>query len=486
MLGFGEDMTEMKLGKRLLVLMLAAAVLTALFYWVVREDWAYSAVTTEALTSSGVIPVSESPEAEIRQVFTAEADEMEYIALTPGKIRPDAAGTVVLEIRDEAGAVLRSFELDAAGLAADEMNEIPLEPVLEGCRGKTLQAVIRTAGTGISFQYGKTVTAGKIEVAAKDTAGLTVEGSPLEGRLLMITAGRNRLGLSWLAWVLGGLAAAGTALFMIRTEKSRREHRNDLFFLISEVKRRYTFLLKKLIERDFKTKYQASMLGVLWSFLNPLLSMFVYLIVFSLIFRSNIEHFPAYLLTGIVLFNYFSESTSLGLNSIVSNRALITKVYMPKMIYPLAKVLSSAVNLLISFIPMLIVMLVTGVPLHKSMLLLPVVVVFLVAFCLGMTLILSTMTVFFRDTQFLWGILITVWNFLTPIFYPETIIPAAFRTVYHLNPLYQIVYFMRCITVGGVSPTPVTYLYCFLVSFIPLAVGLFVFRRKQDRFVIYL
>ena len=238
--------------------------------------------------------------------------------------------------------------------------------------------------------------------------------------------------------------------------------------------------------RDFRVKYQASVLGVLWSFLNPLLSMFVYLLVFSTIFKSNIEYFPAYLLTGIVLFNYFSESTSLGLNSIVSNRALITKVYMPKMIYPLAKVLSSAVNLLVSFIPMLIVMVATGVPIHKSLLLLPVVVVFLVAFCLGMTLILSTLTVFFRDTQFLWGILITVWNFLTPIFYPETIIPASFRTIYHLNPLYQIVYFMRCITVGGVSPTPVTYLYCFLVSFIPLAVGLFIFRRKQDRFVIYL
>ena len=304
--------------------------------------------------------------------------------------------------------------------------------------------------------------------------------------MVMVGRGRNRLGLSWLAWVLAGLCYLASLFVLIRTEESEKTQKNDIFFMFTEVRKRYSFLLKQLIHRDFKTKYQASVLGVFWSFLNPLLSMTVYLIVFSLIFRSNIEYFPAYLLTGIVLFNYFSESTSQGLNSIVVNRALITKVYMPKMIYPLAKVLSSAVNLLISFIPMFIVMLVTGVPFHKSLLLLPLVVIFLVSFCLGMTLILSTLNVFFRDTQFLWGVLITVWNFLTPIFYPETIIPAAFRTVYHMNPLYQIVYFMRCITVGGVSPTPLTYLYCCLAAFIPLAIGLYVFRKQQDRFVIYL
>ena len=135
---------------------------------------------------------------------------------------------------------------------------------------------------------------------------------------------------------------------------------------------------------------------------------------------------------------------------------------------------------------MFIVMLVTGVPFHKSMLLLPLAVLFVVAFCLGMTLILSTLTVFFRDTQFLWGIMITVWNFLTPIFYPESIIPVAFRQIYHMNPMYQIIYFMRCIMVNGVSPTPVTYLYCCLVSLIPLLIGVIGFRRKQDRFVLYL
>ena len=249
---------------------------------------------------------------------------------------------------------------------------------------------------------------------------------------------------------------------------------------------KYHYLLKTLVTRDFRIKYQASFLGVLWSFLNPLLTMFVYLFVFSTIFRQNIEYFPVYLLSGIVLFNYFSESSSLGLISIVGNRALITKVYMPKYIYPVAKVLSSAINLVISFVPLFIVMLVTGVPFHKSMLLLPLVLLFLVLFCTGVSLILSTLNVFFRDTQFLWSIMITIWNFLTPIFYPESIIPAAYLRLYHANPLYQIVYFMRCITIGGVSPTPITYLYCILASGIPLLIGALVFRWKQNQFVLHL
>ena len=474
------------MGEKILLLTIAAAVLALLFFWVVRENWDYTAVETEPLTSVGLIPLAEGQGAIILQDITAEADRLEQISLVPGRIRPDTEGTVTAEILDGEGNVLNRTELNTVDLKYDELNRITLEPAPEGYRGRKLQIRLDVSGTGVSFQYGRTVTAGKVEVKAGDMNGLTVQDVPLEGRLLLATKGINRLGLSWLAWVLAGLCYAACLTALVRTDRSLKTGRNDLFFRVAEICRRYRFLTKMLVKRDFKTKYQGSVLGALWSFLNPLLTMFVYMIVFSLIFRSNIEYFPAYLLTGIVLFNFFSESTTLGMNSIVANRSLITKVYMPKMIYPFSRVLSSAVNLLISFIPMFIVMLLTGVPFHRSLLLLPLVVIFLVAFCLGMTLMLSALIVFFRDTQFLWGVLVTVWNFLTPIFYPETIIPEAFRTLYHLNPLYQIVYFMRCITVGGVSPTPLTYLYCFLAGFVPLAIGLIVFRRCQDRFVIYL
>ena len=131
-------------------------------------------------------------------------------------------------------------------------------------------------------------------------------------------------------------------------------------------------------------------------------------------------------------------------------------------------------------------MLITGVAIQKSILLLPLVVVFLIVFSFGVSLILATMNVFFRDTQFLWSVLLMMLNFLTPIFYPESIIPAEFLTIYHMNPLYQIIYFMRTIIIDGVSPTPITYLYCILSCGITLLLGLWIFRKNQDRFVLYL
>lgn len=474
------------ISKRILIWTLCIAVLSGVFYWVVRDDWNLSFVSTEPLTASGLIPPGAEGNNSIEQRFEMEADRLETLSLLPGRLRRDISGTVLLTLEDASGKALRSLSLEAAELAFDEMNDIAFSPAVECRRGETFLLRLEPGDTGVSFQYGKTASAGKFEVQAADTGRLTVGGTPFEGRLVMAMRGWNVLGLSWLSWALWGLVYAAGLVWMLQTEKARKTGENNLFFRVSDTWSRYSYLLKLLVSRDFRIKYQASVFGVLWSFLNPLLTMFVYMFVFSTIFRSNIEQFPVYLITGIILFNYFSESTSLSLISVVANRALITKVYMPKMLYPLAKVLSSAINLLISFIPMFIVMLVMGVPFHKSLLLLPLVVFFLVAFCLGMSLILSTMNVFFRDTQFLWSILITIWNFLTPIFYPETIIPAAFRTIYHLNPLYQIVYFTRSITLGGVSPTPVSYLYCFLISFVPLLLGLWIFRRNQDRFVLYL
>ena len=191
-------------------------------------------------------------------------------------------------------------------------------------------------------------------------------------------------------------------------------------------------------------------------------------------------------MSGIVTFNYFTEATNLGMQSIVGNAALIKKVYMPKFIYPLSKVLSSAINLCVSFLPLVILMLIYQVPLRRSMLLLPLVVLFLIVFCTGMSMLLSAINVYFRDTQFLWGVMVTMWNFLTPVFYPESIIPARFRLLYHMNPLYQYVYFLRCITMGGISPNFITYVYCTVSSVGVLAVGYLVFRRLQDRFVLHL
>ena len=249
---------------------------------------------------------------------------------------------------------------------------------------------------------------------------------------------------------------------------------------------KYSYLLKQLVSRDFKTKYKRSFLGVLWSFLNPLLMMIVQYIVFSTLFQSSIKNFPLYLLSGIVCFNYFNEIASMCLTSIVDNSPLITKVYMPKYIYPLSKALSSTVNFFFSLIPLVGVMIITGAPVSKALLLFPIPVLCLFILGLGLGMFLAAVMVFFRDTRFLWGVISTVWMYLTPIIYPESILPEQFAPFFKFNPLYHIVAMVRSILIDGVSPDPMTLVWGILMSLAFLAVGTAVFKKTQDKFVLNL
>ena len=176
----------------------------------------------------------------------------------------------------------------------------------------------------------------------------------------------------------------------------------------------------------------------------------------------------------------------MALQSIVGNASLITKVYVPKYIYPVSRVFSSTINLLLSLIPLLAVMLLTGAPIRPAILLLPFGLLCLVAFCIGMGFVLSTLMVFFRDTQFLWGVVSMLWMYATPIFYPESIVPQQYMLLYKCNPLYHIIRFIRILLIDGVSPEPKAYLLCLIASVVPLAVGAVVFKKNQDKFILNL
>lgn len=264
-----------------------------------------------------------------------------------------------------------------------------------------------------------------------------------------------------------------------------RNHKTLLLRLLTVIQQ-YSFLIRQLVARDFKRKYKKSVLGVLWSFLNPLLTMLVQYLVFSTIFKSSIENFIVYLLSGIVLSNFFGESVSLGLTSIVDHAHLINKVYMPKIIYPLSRVLFSVVNLLISMIPMFLMVAVTGVPMTKAMFLIPIGLICLWVFCLGMSLLLSTAMVFFRDTMFLWNVISTLWMYFTPVFYPVDIIPESWLAIYQLNPMYQYITFLRIILLEGKSPDLELYGGCMLCAGIMFCIGFVIFQKNQDKFVLYL
>ncbi|OCN00667.1 ABC transporter [Clostridium sp. W14A] len=250
--------------------------------------------------------------------------------------------------------------------------------------------------------------------------------------------------------------------------------------------RKYRFLIHQLVSRDFKTKYKRSLLGVFWSFLNPLLMMLVQYYVFSTVFKSDIEYYPVYLLTGIIMFNFFSEACSMALTSILSNASLITKVYVPKYIYPLTRTLSSLVNLLISLIPLFVVILCSGVPITKAFLLFPFALLCLAIFSLGLGMLLAAGMVFFRDVQFLWGVVSMIWMYATPIFYPVSILPSKFSFVLSINPLYYFLTFARTCIIGGISPEPIAYVQSFLFALGMLLIGVFTFKKTQDKFILYI
>ena len=249
---------------------------------------------------------------------------------------------------------------------------------------------------------------------------------------------------------------------------------------------RYGFLLEQLVKRNFNTKYRQSVLGVLWSFLNPLMTMAVQYLVFSQLFRSDISHFPVYLLSGIILFSFFNECATLGMDSIVLNGPLISKVAMPKIIFPLSRSISSLISLGISLVPLLGAMLLSGTPLTPALILMPAAAVMTFCFALGVSLILATLNVFFRDTRFLWSVAGLLWTYATPIFYPISIIPAAWQPLFRFNPMFRFIDFMRTIVLDGAWPSLPQWGACLLCAALPLALGWHIFCRYENRFVFHL
>ena len=249
---------------------------------------------------------------------------------------------------------------------------------------------------------------------------------------------------------------------------------------------KYRFLLGQLVGRDFKTKYKRSVLGVLWSLLNPLLTMLVQYIVFCELFKWNIENYAVYLLIGSVMFNFFSESTSQGLCSITGNAALISKVYVPKYIFPVSKVLFSCVNLGFSLVALFFIVFIQGLRLNPYYLMLPFGLVCMFLFCLGMALLLSSFMVYFRDIQFLYSVLLTLWTYLTPLFYPEDIVPERFMFVLQCNPMYHFIRYVRNIILDGSLPTMRAHLLCLVAAIVPFLIGVLVFRRSQKNFILHL
>lgn len=249
---------------------------------------------------------------------------------------------------------------------------------------------------------------------------------------------------------------------------------------------KYQYLLQNLISRDIKVKYRRSILGLAWSILNPLLMMLVITAVFSEIFKFDIDNFPLYYLTGSIIFSFFTEATNSAMTSMLAAAPLIKKTYVPKYIFPLEKVLFAFVNLLFSLIAIIILFLFSDISLTKLTPLFPIPLFYVLVFSMGLGLILSSLSVFFRDMLHLYGVVNTAWMYFTPIFYPVTIIPDRLMFIMKGNPLYHYIDYFRQILLYGTLPGVQENLICMVSSGATLIIGLIVFKKQQDKFILYI
>lgn len=249
---------------------------------------------------------------------------------------------------------------------------------------------------------------------------------------------------------------------------------------------RYKYLLRNLIVKDVKLKYRRSILGILWSVLNPLLMMLVISAVFSSIFKVSVENFPIYYLTGSTLFNMLAETTNSSMTSILDSSSLIKKVYIPKYIFPLEKCMFGFINFLFSMIAVAIMYVIFGYPVHWTVLLFPIPVLYTLIFSIGLGMILSAMSVFFRDIVHLYSVLLTAWNYFTPIVYPYDILNDKIKSIMRLNPMFHYVKYFRDVLMYNTVPGLTTNLICAAIAFGTLFIGLLFFKGKQDKFILYI
>lgn len=246
------------------------------------------------------------------------------------------------------------------------------------------------------------------------------------------------------------------------------------------------FILRELVSKDFKLKYRRSILGVLWSVLNPLLMMVVLTAVFSYMFRFSIENYPVYLILGNILFGLMSASTNGAMRSIMGSASLIQKVKINKIVFPLEKVVFELVNFAISLVAVAIVMIFFRIAPTINLIFLPLLLVYMVAFCSGLGMLLAALVVFFRDIEYLWSVLLTAWTYLTPLFYPADLWPEWLARVEFFNPMYHYVTFFRDIMMNNITPSLTENVICAVMAAITFAVGYFVFRKTESKFILHI
>ena len=242
----------------------------------------------------------------------------------------------------------------------------------------------------------------------------------------------------------------------------------------------YRDLLVQLVSRNIKTRYKRSVLGIAWTMINPLLTMVVMSLVFMHLFRGEIDRYPIYILSGIIIWQFFSMSTSAMMSELVWGGSLLNRIYIPRTIFALSALGTALVNVGLALAPLALLMVIFQAPITPVLLIVPVPIIFAAMFALGLGLFLSTLAVRFADVVDMYQIMLTAWMYLTPIFYPISIVPEEYRWLYNLNPIYLCVTIFRAAVQQGQWPDSMMVTGAGLVAVVSLLLGWWTFTRKAD------
>jgi ABC-type polysaccharide/polyol phosphate export permease len=244
-------------------------------------------------------------------------------------------------------------------------------------------------------------------------------------------------------------------------------------------------LLGQLVNRDIVARYKRSVLGVLWTMLNPLGTMVILSIVFSQMFDMR-GVYPAYIITTLVAWNFFSQTTTFSLNTTLWGSSLFQKIYIPRTSFVISTAGTGIVNLLFALVPLTLILIITGVGVHPSMIALPASILVMTSFVLGFSLLLSTLVVFFPDVNEFFPVVLTGWFYLTPIIYPEELLQDVLGGwILRLNPLYHLIKIFVLILYEGVLPTSQEWIVAIMIGVTTLIAGWIYFTRSSKKFGYY-
>ena len=251
------------------------------------------------------------------------------------------------------------------------------------------------------------------------------------------------------------------------------------------------YILQQLVTKDFKLRYRRSILGVVWSVLNPLLMMIIMSFVFQYFLRSNLEHYSLYLIVGNITFALMNDATNGGLRSIIDASSLLKKVKVDRLVFPVQKVFSAAVNFAFSLIAVAIVMVFDGVMPTIHVLWFVVGLVLVMLFSIGIGLFIGALAVFFRDMIHLWSVVLTAWTYLTPIFWDLSLLtnsnaPRIVVWIVKANPMYNYLEIMRSAFVYQNSPSVTVLALAAIWAVIALVIGITVFKKTEHKFILYI